>query len=482
LGVPVSNSTPPAYVPHSIEAEQALLGAILVNSAAFDSAEPCVSAANFYEPVHAHLFERFATARREGSAITYTLAGAWLGELGNVDISGMTLKQYLARMAAEATTVVNACDYARQIREHAKQRELITVAHFLEDGAGRGGAKASDLATVAIEQLDPVASEGLSKSSARVSIGDASNEALFALQDRLQNPGKLPGLSCGVSRLLDKKTGGFQRGELIIMAGRPGMGKTALGIASAYKSAASGEPSLFFSLEMLGKRLANRAASFACYGGPLLRVPYFDIEAGTVTDKQAHRFADATRDLRDVELEIEQQSGLSLSQIAARTRRHKQRLAQRGLTLGTVWVDHLGLIKPSANYNGNRVNELAEISGALKVLAKDLDVPIVVLCQLNRMVEARDNKRPTLSDLRDSGAIEQDADLVLMAYREAYYLENTRCNDPTEEEKRTARLGEVINKLELLITKNRSGPTGTLDLFADMPCNYFADTYSGAAA
>jgi replicative DNA helicase len=282
--------------------------------------------------------------------------------------------------------------------------------------------------------------------------------------------------------LLDKKTGGFQRGELIILAGRPGMGKTALSIASAYKSATGGEPSLFFSLEMIGKRLANRAASFACYDGPLDRVPYFAIEAGTVTDKQAHRFADAIRDLWDVELEIEQQSGLSVSQIAARARRHKQRLAQRGLTLGTVWIDHLGLIKPSANYKGNRVNELAEVSGALKVLAKDLDVPIVALCQLNRMVEGRDNKRPTLSDLRDSGAIEQDADLVLMAYREAYYLENTRCNDPAEEEKRLGRLGEVINKLELLITKNRSGPTGTLDLFADMPCNYFADAYNGGGA
>ena len=142
----------------------------------------------------------------------------------------------------------------------------------------------------------------------------------------------------------------------------------------------------------------------------------------------------------------------------------------------------LGLVRASKRYAGNRVNEIAEISASLKVLAKELDVPVIALAQLNRLVEARENKRPTLSDLRDSGAIEQDADLVLMAYREAYYLENTRCDDPTEEQKRTGRLGEVINRLELLITKNRSGATGTLDLFADMPCNYFADAYNGGAA
>ena len=140
-----SSANPHVYAPHSIEVEQALLGAILVNPEAFDRAEAFVSASDFFEPIHSHLFERFGDARREGSAITYTLAGAWLGELGNVDIAGMTLKQYLARMAAEATTVINACDYARQIREHAKQRELIAVAHALEDGAGRGGAKPSDL-------------------------------------------------------------------------------------------------------------------------------------------------------------------------------------------------------------------------------------------------------------------------------------------------------------------------------------------------
>ena len=131
---------------------------------------------------------------------------------------------------------------------------------------------------------------------------------------------------------------------------------------------------------------------------------------------------------------------------------------------------------------GNRVNEIAETSGALKVLAKELDVPVIVLAQLNRLVEGRDNKRPNLSDLRDSGAIEQDADLVLMAFREAYYLEQTRLDDPAQEQQRCARLGEVMNKLELLIAKNRSGPIGTLDLFADMPCNYFADPYYGSAA
>lgn len=481
MGVQLSSTTPASFMPpHSIEAEQALLGAILANPEAFDVAEQFVASSDFFEPVHAHLFECLTNARREGSGITLHLVKIWLRDFIDTDIAGMPLGTYIARLAAEATTVVNAPDYAKTIRELARQRELSAIGDLLIAGT-KSGATSLELAAQAIEQLDAVASEGTSKSSARVSLGDAANEALYSLQDRMQSPGKLPGLSYGISRRLDLRTGGMKPGDLIVLAGRPGMGKTALGVLSAYKSAAQGNPALFFSLEMGAPSLANRVVSSICYGGPLSRLPYSDIERGEITPTQSDAFVDAARDLRNVNLEIEQQGGLYIGQIAARARRHKQQLARRGLQLGSVWVDHLGLIKASKHYAGNRVNEISEISAALKVLAKDLAVPVIALCQLNRAVEARDNKRPTLSDLRDSGAIEQDADLVLMAYREAYYLENTRCDDATQDHKRISRLGEVTTKLELIVAKNRSGQTGPLDLFADMPCNYFCDADTVAA-
>jgi replicative DNA helicase len=465
--------------PHSIEAEQALLGAILNCSAAFDSAEPHVAAADFSEPCHGHLFERFAAARREGSAITPILAALWLGETGSADIGGMTLNQYVARLAAEAITISGAADYAKQVRECANQRRLADIARVLLDAA-RGDQKVRDIATAAIEQLDEIACSAAGKSSSRVSIGDAALDAIAALENRLQNPGKLPGISCGFSRRLDERIGGFRRDDLIVLAGRPGMGKSAVAVLSASKSALAGRPALFFSLEMNAASLASRTAVALCYGSPRDRFTYSEIEHGKVNAEQADRFVNAARDLAAANLEIDEAAGLSIGQIAARARRHQQRLAQRGLTLGSIWVDHIGLVRASQRYAGNRVHEIGEISGALKALAKDLGVPVIALSQLNRSVETRDNKRPTLSDLRDSGTIEQDADVVLLAYRPAYYLE-LPIDDPHKDAERKVALDGCGNALELHVAKNRHGQVGTINLFCDIGCNYVADIEKGDA-
>ena len=195
---------PVPHAPHSIATEQALLGAILNSSAAFDAVEPLVSGADFFEPCHGDIFEICNALRRDGSGITYQLVVGRLGADGDIDIAGLPYRQYLARLAREADSITSAPDYAKEIREHANQRKLVAVAHLLEDGAGRGNAKARDLATLAIAELDELAAEGISKSSVYITLGDAASEALDALTERLQNPGKLPGLSCGISRQLDK--------------------------------------------------------------------------------------------------------------------------------------------------------------------------------------------------------------------------------------------------------------------------------------
>jgi replicative DNA helicase len=302
-----------------------------------------------------------------------------------------------------------------------------------------------------------------------VSIGDAAEQFVADMTVRMQNQGSLAGVTTGFGDL-DARTGGFQRGELVILAGRPGMGKSALAISSARQSAEAGHAGIYFSLEMTAKALSGRALTDAIFdhNDP---IAYSDAVAGSLSNAQAQRIVDAQREFRPP-FEIDPQGGLSASQIAGRARKYQQALERKGRTLDLVVVDHLHLVRASDRYRGNATGELTEISGALKALAKDLNVPVVALAQLNRGVEGRENKRPTLADLRQSGSIEQDADLVLMLYREAYYL-TVRCSDPREEGDRIARLMEVQNRIEVIIAKNRNGPTCTVPLFCNIAANAF---------
>jgi replicative DNA helicase len=228
-------------------------------------------------------------------------------------------------------------------------------------------------------------------------------------------------------------------------------------------------------MEMIATSLADRVLSDLCFDR---REPiqYFDISNGHLTNEQAERVIDASRTLGMLPLKIEQQALLTVSQIAARARKYKQALERDGKTLDIVFIDHMHIIKPSERYSGNRVGELTEISSGLKTLAKELNAPVVALAQLSRQVENRDDKRPTLSDLRDSGAIEQDADVIVFLYREAYYLERMMCADTVEEEKRLARLLEIQHQLEASIAKQRNGPTGRVPLFFDIASNAVRDS------
>jgi replicative DNA helicase len=215
--------------------------------------------------------------------------------------------------------------------------------------------------------------------------------------------------------------------------------------------------------------LADRVLSEMCFNHRD-GITYETIARGTLTMSQATRIIEARRRLVDVPLTIETQGGLSMSQIATRARKHNDRLEKKGTRLGLLIVDHMHIVAASSRYSGQRVNEVTEISSGLKALAKELDVPVLALAQLSRQVESRDNKRPGLSDLRESGAIEQDADLIVFLYREAYYLKD-RLDDPQKEQARLDRLVEVQHRLEAAIAKNRNGPTHTVELFFDAGCN-----------
>jgi replicative DNA helicase len=454
----------------SLELEQALLGAILVSGGvALDRINGTITGDDFLERLHGQLFDRFADARKSGGSIDHKLAAASLGSEALALVNpGMTLAGYIARLAAEATTVVNAIDYAVSIREFADKRRMITVAEQIAAGIGRGQTP-KETAAFAIDQLDGIAAGSVQPGRGAIWLSDAATRSIDRMTWGMQNPGKLSGISWGLSDL-DRMTGGMRRGEFVVMAGRPGMGKSGLATSAARQSAECGSNVLLFSLEMGGVSIADRTLADAVFD-PREPIPYYRIAGGSLTDAQAERVVLAQRELSTLPIRIDETAALTVSQIAARARKHKQALERNGKTLDLVIVDHMHLVRASERYSGNRVHEITEISGGLKALAKELDVPMLALAQLSRAVESRDDKRPQMSDLRDSGSIEQDADAIVLLYREAYYLEREAKSDPSQDDVRQARLAEVRNQLEAIIVKQRNGPTGTVSLFFDASCN-----------
>jgi replicative DNA helicase len=252
------------------------------------------------------------------------------------------------------------------------------------------------------------------------------------------------------------------------------MGKSGLIISSLRQTAAKGFNALLFSLEASAESVTDRMLSDTCYS---TRSPihYFDIARGGVTNEQAEAIIDAKRAMRSLSIKIDPQGGLAVGQIAARARRYKQQLERHGKTLDVLAVDHLHIVKASNRYSGNRVAEITEISAGLKSLAKELNVPLIALAQLSREPERRDDKRPMLADLRDSGSLEQDADVIIFVYREAYYLERIASADAKQEEGVLDALAQTRNDLEATIAKQRNGPTGTVTLFCNIACNAIRD-------
>ncbi|MFQ6552885.1 replicative DNA helicase [Aestuariibius insulae] len=454
-------------MPHSIEAEQQLLGAILTKNDIFDRVASIVQPKHFYDPVHQLIFETAAARISKNALATPVTLKAFLEEdPGLQELGGAA---YLVRLAGAAISSFAARDYAQMIYDLAIRRELIAVGRDISAKAARVDVESepSDQIVEAEQQLYELAEKGSSETGFQ-SFLRAVTDAVEVANAAYQREGGLAGVSTGLDDL-DKKLGGLHKSDLLILAGRPSMGKTSLAtniafnIAKKYKrgqkhdgseGAVDGGVVGFYSLEMSAEQLAARILSEAS------EVPSEQIRRGDMTEAEFRRFVEAAKQLEACPLFIDDTPALPISQLAARARRLK-----RTHGLDALFVDYLQLVRGTGR-SENRVNEISEITMGLKAIAKELDIPVVALSQLSRQVENREDKRPQLSDLRESGSIEQDADVVMFVFREEYYKEREKPGD--HEMEKMAQWQEEMEalhgKAEVVIGKQRHGPIGSVDL------------------
>jgi replicative DNA helicase len=463
--------------PHNIEAEQALLGAILVNNEALYRVSDFLEPAHFYNETHQQIYDTARSLIRTGKLASPVTLKTFLP--ADVDIAGLKVAAYLTRLAAEATTIINAADYGRQVYDLAIRRDLIAIGE--------------DMVNVAFDApVDVAPREQIEDAERRLydlaEIGKygggfqkfetALTTAVDMAARAYQRDGKLSGLATGL-RDLDGKMGGLQPSDLIIVAGRPGMGKSALATNIAYNVArrymgevlpdghtqtVNGGIVGFFSLEMSAEQLATRIiAEQSGISSSLIR-------RGGINEHDFEKIKDTAIELQNLPFFIDETGGLTVAQLAARARRLKR---QRGMDV--MVIDYIQLLAGSTRRSQeNRVQEVTEITTNLKALAKELNVPIVALSQLSRQVENRDDKRPQLSDLRESGSIEQDADVVLFIFREEYYLSNKEPRPGSDEYiKWQTEMAAVHGQAEIIIGKQRHGPTGTVKLQFDAAVTRF---------
>ena len=457
-------------VPHSIEAEQQLLGAILTNNDLFDRVASIVRADHFYDPVHARIFET-ASARiaKNNLASPVTLKAFMEDDSGLAELGGPA---YLVRLAGAAISSFAVRDYAEMIYDLAIRRELITVGNDIAAKAARVDVDSEPKEQIvdAEQKLYALAEQGQTEQGFQ-SFLTAVTDAVKVANAAYQREGGLAGVSTGLVDM-DKKLGGLHRSDLLILAGRPSMGKTSLAtnvafnIARAYKKGitASGEEGAidggvvgFFSLEMSAEQLATRILS------EVAEIPSNQIRRGDFTESEFRRIVDAAKELESAPLFIDDTPALPISQLAARARRLK-----RTHGLDALFIDYLQLVRGTGR-SENRVNEISEITMGLKAIAKELDIPVIALSQLSRQVENREDKRPQLSDLRESGSIEQDADVVMFVFREEYYKEREKPGDHELDKMGIwqEEMERLHGKAEVVIGKQRHGPIGTVELSSE---------------
>jgi len=464
--------------PHSIAMEQQLLGACLINNQVYGLCESIVSPESYFEPIHTTIWQTMGQLITLGKVASPVTLQAFLPT--GMKIGTMTLGQYLAQLAAQSTTIVNCRDFARNIRDLSDIRALRNVGNEILIAQT---TDADELSTWAIDQIDTIASARFTQDSPSLTLAASVVRAVDAAAKAYQNDGAVTGMSYGL-RDLDIKTGGLHRGELTLLAGRPGMMKTGVALnfcrslCSEHIDEQTGEVlnpgyrGIFFSLEMGDILLSQRLMSDMIFGQARSReVPYSRIRKGVISETEFGYLTSAGLALAKLPLQIEQQGGMNLAQVGAKARQQKRKGG-----LDFIIVDYLQLMGVADRYRGNRVSEVSELSSGLLKLAKDLDVAMLALCQLNRGVENREDKRPSLADLRESGSLEQDASLVIMLYRKAYYLQNKEPKPGTPEyEQWQTDMIECWNKLNIQIEKNRSGPVGMVEAYVNPAVNAVRD-------
>jgi replicative DNA helicase len=449
--------------PHNLEAEQALLGAILVNNDALDRVSALLEPGHFYDPLHQQIYETAAKLIGEGRKANPVTIKIYFENAQPISPTESVV-QYLGRLAANATTIINVRDYGRTIRDLSVRRSLIDIGETAVNAAYD-----SPVDFPPREQIEEVErrlyalAERGQGDKAEVDHPSLLDAAARMVNEAYRNRGAPIGLSTGLADL-DRRIGGLRRGHLVIVGGRPAMGKTSLGGNLLH---AQTVPVLFFSMEMTAEEIGIRELSSetGLASDRMIR--------GELDEDQLRRVFAAQTKLSQRPLFVDQSSGLTIAQLATRARRAKR---QRGIEL--IVVDYLQLMQGTKR--NNRVEDVAEISVGLKALAKELDIPVVALSQLSRKVEERADKRPQLADLRESGSIEQDADEVLLVYREQYYLERSKPSGGGDEiAKWTAKMDACRGLAEIIVAKSRHGEPGIVEVQFDGPTTRFCNLARG---
>jgi replicative DNA helicase len=449
--------------PQTKEIERALLAHILADNAVLD-ALPGLEGHDFAHPMHRELFETMCDLRREGRAINVVTLGALTGSdpLGGASpLETLRTVQFGENLPAPE-------HLADAVLDASIRRAIAAQGEWLAGQVANLRVKPADMLSMQLREFDSLIARVRGRRKTRFSFAEGMDEAL----EEWQSPETGDLISTGLKDL-DRAIGGLRRGNLIILAGRTSMGKSACAANLASNAAKAGHGVLIFSMEMKRREWLARVASEATWVNGH-GVPYSEAEKKRLSKADLERFMRGGKERRNLPSEIDDATDLTVSEIAARTRRAAADFARQGKELGLVVVDHIG--KATKNYAGRRDLEVGEITHGLATIAKTENVAMLALCQLNRGVEDRTNKRPQLADLRDSGRIEEDADVVLLAYREAYYLDREKCEAGSAEEAfRLKQLAEKKNTVEIGIAKCRNGEIGPVELFCDMSCNVIRD-------
>lgn len=441
--------------PSNIEAEQALLGSILVNNDIIDEISTIINPTSFYDPAHTKIYEVIEALNNKGMIANPITLKNYFEKDNMLDEVGGT--EYLVKLTRFSGSTKQAIDYAKVIHEMYLRRELVLISDNLSSETLNSKEQTAEKIIESTEKsLFDLAERG-SFSQSFLKFNQALDQTIEMATLAMKNDKGIVGVPTGLTDL-DEKLGGLHKSDLVILAGRPSMGKTALATNIAYHAAqnimSKQEKSsvAFFSLEMSSEQLSTRILSEQA------RIKSDDIRRGKVTEEEINRYIETSRNIYNLPLFIDETPAITIATLSNRARRIKRLF---GVSL--VVVDYIQLMRSASNRTDNRVQEISEITQGLKALAKELNVPILALSQLSRAVEQRDDKQPQLADLRESGSIEQDADVVMFVYREAYYLERKMPKQGSiEYAEWQSKMSDVHGLADIILGKQRHGPTGTI--------------------
>ena len=445
-------------LPSNIEAEQALIGSILVNNDIIDEISNIVNHKNFYDPLHSKIYNLIENLHNKGMiANPITLKNSFENDAALSEIGGT---EYLVKLTRFSSSVKQSIDYAKIVHEKFVKRELVQISETLSDEAVDEtiDKTGENIIQDTEKSLFDLAERGTFHQSF-LKFNQALDQTIEMATNAMKSDHGIVGVPTGLNDL-DERLGGLHRSDLVIIAGRPSMGKTALATNIGYYAAKkilddNKKSSIaFFSLEMSSEQLSTRILSEQS------RIKSNDIRRGKVTEEEFNRLIETSRNIHDLPLYIDETPAITISTLSNRARRIK-----RLFGLDLIIVDYIQLMTTSSKRYDGRVQEISEITQGLKALAKELSVPVLALSQLSRAVEQRDDKKPQLSDLRESGSIEQDADVVMFVFREEYYLERKEPKLGTiEHGEWQAKMNEIIGSADIIIGKQRHGPTGNVQV------------------